>query len=236
MLKETPNSLGANENVHTPSTHKPVDWSNPLYIAPQANMYELESTNKDNFISRNFKKLNISIKNCISKLDSPTCSVFNEQQSIRKAAKAGYQAAKMGLTPLTIQQQMRKGFTKDQSNAYIEAYERFVGCPATQMKRRVELAGYQAAKYGSKRPSLSKLYKRGYTPSLIEIYYKAYDRTAGTPFVQQKRKAYRMVFQVLNNNLKMPSEALLIKRGFDKDAIKYFYKVFKEKCDSKRKN
>lgn len=153
-------------------------------------------------------------------------------QANRKARRAGYQAAKLGLNPLTAQQLLRKGYTKEQIESYDSSYKKYARCSETQKLRRVKLAGYQAAKYGCKRPSIEKLKKRGYTQNLISLYYQAFDGAFTSSDEQLKRKAYHMACKIARYTLPPYSEKYLLKRGLNRESIDYFHKIYSEKIQS----
>jgi hypothetical protein len=148
------------------------------------------------------------------------------EQLLRKAKRAGYQAALLGFTCPSYHQLRRKNYTNEQIEKYHQSYRKVAGNDELQMKRRVRLSGYQAAKYGCKRPSENKLRGKGYSDEQIQIYYAAFDKAAGLENEQLERKVKRDAYQMARMAVVRPNENYLLKRGLDKDLIKLFYSIF----------
>lgn len=149
-----------------------------------------------------------------------------EEQSLRRAKRAGCQAALMGFARLSYHQLKRKNYSDQQVEKYYESYNRMAGDEEEQMNRRIKLAGYQAAMYGCKRPLESKLQKKGYNARQIEIYYKSYDNAAGMESKQKERKVKREAYQMARMKVSRPHENYLLKKGLDDSLITLFYSIF----------
>jgi hypothetical protein len=140
-------------------------------------------------------------------------------QQIRRAKRAGNQAALMGYNLLSVNQLKRKNYTKAQIDAYYEAYHKAAGTLHEQIERRIRLSAYQAAKYGCKMPTIEKLKSKLYTPEQIDIYYEAFNKAAGSEKEQMIRRLKRFAYQLSRKNLPLPSKAELVKKGFDASVI-----------------
>jgi SOS response regulatory protein OraA/RecX len=147
-------------------------------------------------------------------------------QLIRRARRAGGQAARLGFNLPSYNQLKHKKYNHEQILAFTNAYHKASGSAEEQNIRRIRLAGYQAAKYGCKRPSQEKLLKKGYTESQIQIYYQAYDKTAGTHDEQIRRKVKRDAYQLARLKSTRPDIQYLLNKGYDDDMIEFFYKIF----------
>jgi hypothetical protein len=156
--------------------------------------------------------------------------------SIQKAKKAGSQAARLGYNMLSTEQLIRKNYSQEQIMAYMQAYKNAAGDFNEQMKRRICLAGYQAARYGCKRPSENKLKRKGYTQDQISIYYAAYDQTVGTEQEQLQRRIKRLAYQMARMKADRPTLHDLFKRGFDNHLIKLFYDEFDKTMKQTQQN
>lgn len=149
-----------------------------------------------------------------------------EEQLLRKAKRAGYQAALLGFTCPSYHQLKRKNYTNEQIEKYFDSYRKIAGNEDLQIQRRIRLSGYQAAKYGCKRPSEEKLRGKGYTSNQIEIYYAAFDKAAGLESEQLERKIKRDAYQMARMEASRPSENYLLKKGLNDNLIKLFYSIF----------
>lgn len=149
-----------------------------------------------------------------------------EEQLIRRAKRAGYQAALLGFTCPSYHQMKRKNYTDEQIEKYYESYKKVAGNEDTQKERRIRLSGYQAAKYGCKRPTELKLRSKGYNDKQIQIYYHAYDKAAGQKHEQMERKVKRDAYQMARMGVSRPKLNYLIKKGYTEDLVQLFYSVF----------
>jgi hypothetical protein len=150
----------------------------------------------------------------------------DEEQRLRRAKRAGAQAALMGFNCPSYHQLIRKGYGDEDIKAYFSVFKRVAGTEQQQKERRIKLSGYQAAKYGCRRPNENKLKNKGYNEEEMKIYYEAYDNAVGESEEQLVRKVKREAYQMARLKVTRPNESYLLKRGLNESLIDLFYSIF----------
>ncbi|MCS5711390.1 hypothetical protein [Candidatus Berkiella aquae] len=148
-------------------------------------------------------------------------------QLLNKIRKSGKQAARDGRTCHDKETlKVKRGYTDEQADAYISAFNETAGTPQEQVIKKVRKAAQAAAAHGTSCPTKEVLLKKGYTVQAADAYLSAYEAAKGTDEKQTIRKARQAAQAAATHGVPCPTKEALIIKGYNKQTLDTYLSAY----------